>query len=220
MAKKNDAIQRIAIIGASGFIGKAVVQYALDSGHELTVLVRTPEKLGALKDKVKVVQGTLEDQKSIESVIQGCNAVISAAGGVKEPDQYQKFANGTKILLAAMKKENIKTFISINGAAMILPNERAGFKRRLMNMLIGLLAKHMLAAKKGEFDVLTKETEIDWVSVRATQVKERPATGRILVDDQKMPGGSIALADLAKFMVDQAVRTDWARKAPMVASAK
>ncbi len=213
-------IMKVAILGASGFIGKAVVKYALDSGHELKVLVRTPTKLGPLKDKVKVIQGDLEDKESIELVIQGCDAVISTAGGAKEPDQYQKFANGTKILLAAMKKENIKTLISINGAAMILPNEKASFKQKVMNMLIGLLAKHMLAAKKGEFDVLIKETEVDWVSVRATQIKENKATGHVLTNDQKMPGGSIILADLAKFMVDQAISTEWAHKAPMVASQK
>jgi uncharacterized protein YbjT (DUF2867 family) len=52
---------QITILGSTGQVGKAVVIEALKSGYEVKVLVRNPDKLGDLKEKVEIVEGNLLD---------------------------------------------------------------------------------------------------------------------------------------------------------------
>jgi len=182
------------------------------------VLARTPEKLGALRDKVEVVQGTMQDQKSVESLLKGCNAVLSAAGGVKEPNQEVIFREGTRILVDAMRKEGIKRLVSINGAGTILPNEKADFGRRLVSFIVGLTSKEMKVSKLAEMSVLLENTDIEWTSVRAGWIVDGPGTGHIMAKEDKIPGQKVMLSDLAKFMVAQISNGEWVHKAPIVAS--
>jgi putative NADH-flavin reductase len=211
---------KLAILGATGYVGKAVVRHAIDLDHQVKVLARTPEKLGELQSKVDVIQGALQDQKSIEMVLQGCDAVINASGGVKEPNQYEVFLQATRILMEAMKKEGVKKLVSINGAAIIFPNEQVEFKRKIMSFIVGTFFKPMKEAKLAEMSVLFENMDMDWVSVRATQIVDQPGTGRILANDQKMLGMRIMLPDLAKFMVEQVSNSEWIHKAPMIATEK
>jgi putative NADH-flavin reductase len=52
-------ITRFLIIGATGASGLPLVRQAVESGHHVTVLVRSPEKLPEeLREKVTVIQGT------------------------------------------------------------------------------------------------------------------------------------------------------------------
>ncbi|BFM48917.1 NAD(P)H-binding protein [Marinomonas sp. THO17] len=210
---------KIAILGATGFVGRAVLQQAIEEGYDVKVLVRNPAKLAISSDKIKVIQGSLEDKEKVEETLAGCSAVVNAAGGVKGSDQYEAFIKITGILVNAMKRVGIKKLVSINGTGTILPNEYVGFKRRFLSTIVGIFLKHMKDAKKAEMRILLKQTDIDWVSVRANLILKKPATGKVVADDQKMPGGKITLPDLAKFMLDQIDNDQWIHKAPFVAIA-
>ncbi|ADZ92801.1 NAD(P)-dependent oxidoreductase [Marinomonas mediterranea] len=210
---------KIAILGATGFVGQAVLEQALAAGYDVKALVRTPEKLKTSAGNLEVVQGTLENAEKVAETLEGCVAVVSAAGGVKGSDQYKAFETITHILVSEMKKAGIKKLVSINGSGTILPNEYVGFKRKALSTIVGIFLKHMKDAKIAEMDILLKEKEIDWISVRANLILKKPLVGHVLADDQKMPGGSITLPDLAKFMVDQVNSDTWVHKAPFVSIA-
>lgn len=47
---------KLAILGSTGFVGTVLIQKALAQGHQIKVLVRSPEKLGSLKNRVEIVQ--------------------------------------------------------------------------------------------------------------------------------------------------------------------
>jgi len=210
---------KIAILGATGFVGRAVLQQAIDEGYEVNTLVRNPAKLTITSDKLHVIQGSLEDAEKVAETLSGCSAVVNAAGGVKGSDQYEAFLKITKILVSAMKLAGVKKLVSINGSGTILPNEYVGVKRRILSTIVGLFLKHMKDAKKAELEILLTEKDIDWVSVRANLILKKTATGQVLADNQKMPGGKITLPDLAKFMLDQVQSDEWIHKAPFVAIA-
>ncbi len=91
---------QITILGASGQVGLATVQEALNLGYQVKVLVRSPDKLGDLKEKVIIVKGDLLDALSVEKALEGSKAVINVAGGVREPDQFKKFQKIGDILIA------------------------------------------------------------------------------------------------------------------------
>jgi uncharacterized protein YbjT (DUF2867 family) len=60
---------QITILGSTGPIGKAVVHEALKLNYQVKVLVRNPDKLGELKEKIEIVKGNLLDASSVRKSI-------------------------------------------------------------------------------------------------------------------------------------------------------
>ncbi len=66
--------------------------------------------------------------------------------------------------------------------------------------------------------IILNEKDIAWTFVRPAFFSNKMGTGKVLVDDKKMPGTTIMLEDLGMFMVEQITSSEWLRKAPLVAS--
>ena len=71
---------KVALIGASGTIGRRITEEALRRGHEVTAILRNPERLDAEHEQLKKVKADVMDPSSLEEAIQGHDAVISAFG--------------------------------------------------------------------------------------------------------------------------------------------
>jgi putative NADH-flavin reductase len=71
---------RFLILGATGKSGQAFTQQALDRGHEVTVLVRSPQTVTIRNDRLTVVAGDPSTTAAIESALRGHDAVLSALG--------------------------------------------------------------------------------------------------------------------------------------------
>ena len=209
---------QITILGASGQVGKATLREALSKGYQVKVLVRSPDKLGDLKDKVIIIKGDLLDSLSVEQALQGSVVVINAAGGIKEPDQYKKFQLIGNLLTEKMKKLGITRLINISGAVINLPTEKLDLKRRIMKVFVSVIFRQMKQAQEAILPIIINDNDISWTFVRAAMISKKQGTGKILASDKKMPGTTIMLEDLAKFMVEQITSTAWIKKAPLVAS--
>ena len=48
---------KILLLGATGMLGRAVLEAGVRAGHDMTVLVRTPEKLMPCPAGVRIVEG-------------------------------------------------------------------------------------------------------------------------------------------------------------------
>jgi uncharacterized protein YbjT (DUF2867 family) len=70
--------QHVTVFGASGGIGRLVVQQLLDAGHTVTAYVRNPDKLGMDDPHLAVVSGGLDDAPAIARAVDGTDAVVSA----------------------------------------------------------------------------------------------------------------------------------------------
>jgi putative NADH-flavin reductase len=209
---------QITILGSTGQVGKAVVIAALKLGYEIRVLVRDPDKLGELKGKVQIVKGDLSDELSVEKAFEGSKAVINVSGAVKEPGQLQKFQKIGKILADKMKVQGITRLINISLAVISLPLEKLDFKRKLLRIPVSLFFKQKKLIQEAVMKIILNEKEIAWTFVRPAFFSNEAGTGKVLADDKKMPGTTIMLEDLGRFMAEQITSTEWIRKAPLVAS--
>lgn len=207
---------QITIFGSTGQVGQAVLKEALKSGYQVKVLVRSPEKLGDFKDQVEVVQGNLLDASSVEKALEGSKAVINAAGGVKEADQFGKFQSIGYILLEKMKAQGISRLVAISGAVSNLPDEKLEFKRKLMRVFVSMFFKQMKQSQEAITPIIVNDPDISWTLVRPAMIAPGKGTGKVLADDKKLPGMKIMLEDLGRFMVQQINTTDWIKKAPLV----
>src|ERR1700677_4930528 len=82
---------KIVVLGASGAMGQHVTQQAVDAGHEVSVVVRTPSKLPASwRDKVKVRKADIATLSAnhLRVLLGGHDVVVNTAGQVGDGDRF------------------------------------------------------------------------------------------------------------------------------------
>jgi putative NADH-flavin reductase len=110
---------KIALIGATGFVGAAILQEALNRGHEVTAIVRNPEKL-QVHPKLHPQKGNVYLEDDVARLVAGHNAVISAFNpGWSNPDIYDEQVNGTRAIINGVKKAGIKRLLFVGGAGSL-----------------------------------------------------------------------------------------------------
>ena len=69
---------RVCIVGASGKLGKYMVQHALDRGYEVVGVCRekSVRKLEAFRDQIAVSAGATNDREVIRKAVAGCDGVL------------------------------------------------------------------------------------------------------------------------------------------------
>ena len=105
---------KIALFGATGRVGLEVLKQALGEGHEVTVLVRSPEKL-APHDKLTVIQGDVRDANAVTLAIAGMDVVFSALG----TDKTTTLTEAVPHMIKAMKDAGINRIVTIGTAGIL-----------------------------------------------------------------------------------------------------
>jgi len=150
---------KVALIGASGFVGNAILIELLQRGHQVTAIVRNPEKV-TIKENVIVVSANVLNEKELPVVLTGHDAVISAYNaGWTNPDLYNEFLQGSKAIQSAVKKAGIKRLIIVGGAGSLYneANEQIvdteGFPKDW---------KPGALAARDYLNIIREEKELDW----------------------------------------------------------
>jgi uncharacterized protein len=107
---------KVALLGATGFVGSALLKEALDRGHVVTAIVPDPEKLEE-RESLTAKAGDVYDTASLATLIWGNEAIISAFNpGWKNPNLYDDQVRGTASIIAAIKKAGITRALWVGGA--------------------------------------------------------------------------------------------------------
>lgn len=213
-----DAVVRITILGATGRIGRHVLEQAVADGHDVTVLTRHDDALPPdQRDSIRIVLGGLSDGDAMADAIRGADAVISALGPrTNAPDQVPAFRDGMHDTITAMQHHGVRRIVNLSGAGVDAPGDRKPMLDRIASRLVRTFAGHVLGAKQAEFDVLSA-SDLEWVAVRPPLVRDGPRTGRYVAGmDVLRPGAWISRRDVAGFMLEQAVEPTFAGQAPFI----
>ncbi len=112
-------MSKIAIIGASGYVGTALLNEAVKRGHQVSALVRHPEKIAA-NANVTAVKADVLDTDGLAALLKGHDLVISAYNpGWQEADIRNIHIKGSKSITEAVKKAGIKRLIAVGGAGSL-----------------------------------------------------------------------------------------------------
>lgn len=199
---------KVVLIGATGFVGSAILNELVERGHEVTAVVRNVEKLpkNAL---VKPVKEDVGNEDAIAKLLEGKDAVISAYNpGWTNPNITQETIVNYRHILAATKKSGIGRLLIVGGAGTlfcapgvriletdVLPNE-------IMNGVVALGYVYL--------NMLSNEKELDWVFFSPAgmfdEKGERTGKFRLGKDDLVVDaeGNShISVQDYAVAMVDE-----------------
>lgn len=151
---------KIALIGASGFVGTAILKEALDRGHQVTAIVRNPENITLANDQLKVVKADILDTDQVTAAVKGADAVISAYNpGWSNPDIYEEFLKGSKSIQAGTKAAGVKRYIIIGGAGSL---EVAPGLQAVDTPDFPAAIKPGASAARDYHNIIKEETELDW----------------------------------------------------------
>jgi hypothetical protein len=84
---------RVCIVGASGKLGRYMVEHALDRGHEVVAVCREQSvgKLAEFGDRIMIVPGATDDRDVIKRAVAGCDGVLV----VLVPRGMHRYSSGT-----------------------------------------------------------------------------------------------------------------------------
>jgi NAD(P)-dependent dehydrogenase (short-subunit alcohol dehydrogenase family) len=77
----------VCIVGASGKLGRYMVQHSLDRGYEVVGVCReqSVRKLDAFQGRITVVLGATNDPEVVKRAVAGCDEVLVIAGPARGP---------------------------------------------------------------------------------------------------------------------------------------
>jgi len=197
---------KLAVLGATGRIGRHVAAQAVAAGDDVTVLVRSADRLGDLVGRVRAVEGHIEDAAAVDRAVAGADVVICAIGPDRNaPDQVERLRVGMTHTLTAMRRHGVRRIVNLSGAGVTAPGERKPMLDRIATRIVRRFARHVVAAKQAEYDLLAAASDVEWVAVRPGLVNDAELTGRYVAGpDALRPGARIGRADVAHLMLAEA----------------
>jgi putative NADH-flavin reductase len=191
---------KIAIIGASGPVGKCVVQELHNRGHVITGISTHPDLVPALPD-VAAVYGDANDPATVSTLIRSHDVVVTSVQFLKtDPD----------ILIPAVRSSGVPRYVVVGGSGTLLA---PGTETRIMHTATfpaNFAAPAEAAARF--FDRLRKEPELDWTYLSPPPgfgPGERTGTFRIGRDEMLVDQdgkSAISYADYAIALADEIER--------------
>lgn len=166
---------KVAIIGATGFLGASLVKEFSSRGHEVTAISRNPHQTETYN--VKTVSADVFDTDALAGVLTGNDVVVSAYNpGWTNPNIYDDAIAGSKAIQAAVKKAGVKRFIYIGGAGSlyVAPNLQL-----IDTPEFPAEYKAGASAARDYLNILKEEQELDWAFFSpAIEMHQGITTGR------------------------------------------
>ncbi len=200
----------LLILGASGRTGLLVVEQVLGAGHEVTALVRSPEKLTLRDPRLHVVAGQATDASDVARAMAGTGAVISVLGG-----EGSVILDSTRAIIEAAHRTGVTRVVVMS--SFLVERDRMGALTRLLTRLAG--TSKIADKKAGE--QLLRQSDLEWTIAYPGPLTDGPATGSV----RELPDGSrrriserISRADVAAWLIEAATSSEASRRDADIAS--
>jgi putative NADH-flavin reductase len=213
MVTQTQPAMRLFILGATGGIGRALIEQAMERGHTVTAFVRSPEKLGTPRAGLTVVKGDPRNAAQLSAALPGHDAVLSALGP-SGPGRTTVNSDCARSTVGAMQAAGVRRLLIVSVAVLF---EDQG-------PLFWLFRKTLLrniTHDSAEMERAVTASGLDWTIVRPPSLTNGPLTGRYAIEDDRMPRGghSVSRADVAQFLLNELERGAHVRRMVGMASA-
>src|SRR6476659_7977192 len=109
---------KIALIGASGYLGRALTEEAVGRGHDVTAIVRTPEKVPA-SPRVTAIRGDVFDMDGLTALLVGHDVAVAAFSANGSANVEEDFVRAADAILAAVEASGVPRLAVVGGAASL-----------------------------------------------------------------------------------------------------
>ncbi|MEZ5572215.1 MAG: NAD(P)H-binding protein [Halioglobus sp.] len=210
---------KVSVFGATGSLGSECLKQCVEAGHEVTVLVRSPDKLPRdIRDRVTVIQGDgLIADDVARALPAGTDAVMFAVGVDEKTSPPDLCTDVTRHILTVMRARQIPRLVWCGGGSNFRADDVITFGARFVRWFSNTFLKHRHLDKEHQLQLLDASTDVCWIGVRPLQMKTGPLTGKYRLGFNAFSGlSSISFADCAHAMVVMLSDDTWIGKAPIV----
>lgn len=166
---------KIAIIGATGFVGSNILNELSSRNHEITAIVRNPRT--DENSTINWIKADVNEVENLSQLVAGNDVVVSAFNpGWTNPNIYEDFLLGAKNIQEAVKLSGVKRYITIGGAGslFVAPNLQAvdtpDFPKEIFPGA---------SAARDYLNILKEEKDLDWAFFSpAFEMHQGITTGR------------------------------------------
>ena len=151
---------KIAVIGATGFVGQNLVNELTTRGHDVIAIARNVDKIEGIDEKLTKLAVDVLDTEELASALTGADAVVSAFNaGWTNPNLYDDTIKGAKAIQEGVKVSGVKRYIFIGGAGTLQIDGKQlvdgpDFPAEIYPGASGV---------RDYFNTLKQETDLDWL---------------------------------------------------------
>lgn len=197
---------KIALIGATGFVGSALLKELLARGHSVRALLRDPAKL-APQPGLELHQADATEAEAVAAAVQGVDAVLSAYNpGWGHPALFDEFLRGSAAITAGVKQAGVARLLVVGGAGSLYV--APGVQLVDAPQFPAEWKAGALAAREA-LNRLRTEKELDWAFVSPPiQLEPGERSGQYRLGGEELLSDAqgqsrISVADLAVALVDE-----------------
>lgn len=212
---------RVCIVGASGKLGKYMVQHALDRCYDVVGVCREQSigKLDAFRDRITVIPGPTNDPEIIRKAVAGCDGVLT----VLVPWGVQQYSTGTAQAVLDNASRDARLIFSCGWH--ITRDGKDAYSLRF-RWMVRLLSRLMRLIRVADIDdqveacrrIFASDTR--WTVVRGSDLEEGESQGLPVwsrhVGDPILKSNLTRRVDFALFMVEALTNDDLIREAPAI----
>ena len=206
----------IALIGATGFVGSAVLNEALNRGYGVTAIARDTSKITVTSEKLTLVTADVYDTEALAKILKGHDAIVNTFNaGWTNPNLYDDFIKGSESIQQATKLAGVKRALIVGGAGSL---EIAPGVQLVDSPQFPAEWKTGATAARDYLNIIKKEKDLDWTFLSpAIQLHPGTRTGvfRLGTDQPVFDAdhkSEISVEDMAIAIIDELEQNQFIRK--------
>lgn len=212
---------KICVIGASGKLGRYMVQHALDRGYEVVGVCREKSvgKLDAFRERIRIVPGDTNDSDVIRRAVKGCDGVLT----VLVPWGVRQYSTGTAQGVLDHAPANARLIFSCGWHITRDGKDVYPFKLRMEIKLFGVIGRlFRLVDIDDQVEACRRifESDARWTVVRGSDLEEGESQGLPVwsqhVGDPILESNLTRRIDYALFMVEALTTDELIHEAPAI----
>jgi putative NADH-flavin reductase len=207
---------KVLIVGATGGTGRELVTQALGRGYVVTAFARNPSAIQLTHDRLRFVKGDVLDYPSLESAVQGQDAVICALGHKRYFRPTRILSEGTRNILRAMNTHGVARLVCETALGIGSSAGRMGLYYTFFVIPI-ILPFYFWDKTRQERAIAASRA--DWIVVRPGALTNGPKRGSYRHGSDIgnfLWTVRISRADVADFMLNQLTNDTYLQNAPGV----
>lgn len=207
----------LTLFGATGGIGRALLDQALARGHRVTALARDPSKLPE-HPRLSVVEGDVHDPAVVRLALKNADAALIALGAPALSKSRVR-SEGTQTIVDAMRATNVRRLVcvSVLGAG----DSKKDLPALYRWIIFPTYLRRPLQEHEAQ-EAIVRTSGLDWTLVRPPNLTDGPSTGDFW-HGLGTPDADLTLkisrADVAGFMLQQLESAAYLRSAPALSYA-
>jgi NAD(P)-dependent dehydrogenase (short-subunit alcohol dehydrogenase family) len=222
---ESNARKRICIVGASGKLGRYMVQHALERGYEVVGVCRAQStgKLDAFKERIELVLGATDDREVIRRAVAGCDGVLV----VLVPWGVHGYSSGTAQAVLDFAEPEARLVFSCGWHITRDGQDVYSRSLKLQIRLFGPIARFIRVADLDDQVEACRRifaSATRWTVVRGSDLDEGPSEGLPVysrhVGDAVLASNRTRRVDFALFMVAALEDDALMHEAPAIVSRK